>query len=172
MPQIKPLWENDADLFKLCKHVAEQLDGRHGDPLNKGIGWIHAREFALEIIRRMEPASPAAPKAPTPALAVVNQQAEDAGLWFKPETAAEAYLQQELRKLHEAVEGKSATDCAIDALSQVGALNTGVDREALAKWLHEWFSKAGITAYIDYMPAETPNNLADALISSGLVGAK
>ena len=31
-------------------------------------------------------------------------QAEDDGLWFEAHTAAEAYLQQELRRLHEAVE--------------------------------------------------------------------
>ena len=35
---------------------------------------------------------------------MVNEQAEDEGLWFEAETAAEAYLQQELRKLHAAVE--------------------------------------------------------------------
>lgn len=32
------------------------------------------------------------------------QQAEDDGLWFNAATAPEAYLQQELRKLHAAVE--------------------------------------------------------------------
>ena len=38
-------------------------------------------------------------------LALVNKQAEDDGLWFFPaQTAPEAYLQQELRKLHAAVE--------------------------------------------------------------------
>jgi len=34
----------------------------------------------------------------------VNKQAEDEGLWFIAETAAEAYLQQELRKLHTLIE--------------------------------------------------------------------
>lgn len=34
----------------------------------------------------------------------VAQQAEDEGLWFRAATAPEAYLQQELRKLHAAVE--------------------------------------------------------------------
>lgn len=36
--------------------------------------------------------------------ALVAAQAEDEGLWFEAETCAEAYLQQELRKLHAAVE--------------------------------------------------------------------
>jgi len=35
---------------------------------------------------------------------LVDEQAEDDGLWFVAETAAEAYLQQELRKLHAAIE--------------------------------------------------------------------
>ena len=37
---------------------------------------------------------------------VVNEQAEDEGLWFVAETAAEAYLQQALRRLHAAVEAQ------------------------------------------------------------------
>lgn len=36
--------------------------------------------------------------------ALVAMQAEDDGLWFVAETAAEAYLQQELRKLHAVIE--------------------------------------------------------------------
>jgi hypothetical protein len=36
---------------------------------------------------------------------LVDKQADDEGLWFEAETAAEAYLQQELRKLHAAIEG-------------------------------------------------------------------
>ena len=35
---------------------------------------------------------------------VVNEQAEDEGLWFVAQTAPEAYLQQELRRLHAAIE--------------------------------------------------------------------
>ena len=36
--------------------------------------------------------------------AIVDAQAEDDGLWFVAQTAPEAYLQQELRKLHAAIE--------------------------------------------------------------------
>ncbi len=32
---------------------------------------------------------------------LVDRQAEDEKLWFKTETASEAYLQQKLRKLHQ-----------------------------------------------------------------------
>ena len=38
------------------------------------------------------------------ALALAASQAEDDGLWFVAETAPEAYLQQELRRLHAALE--------------------------------------------------------------------
>ena len=35
---------------------------------------------------------------------VVDEQAEDEGLWFIAATAPEAYLQQELRRLHAAID--------------------------------------------------------------------
>ena len=38
--------------------------------------------------------------------AVVDEQAEDSGLWFAATTAPEAYLMQELRRLHAAIEEK------------------------------------------------------------------
>jgi Lar family restriction alleviation protein len=46
--------------------------------------------------------------------------AEDYGLWFKAETCAEAYVQQELRKLCAAIEGVSPEECAIRSLKQEG----------------------------------------------------
>ena len=36
---------------------------------------------------------------------IVHEQAKDEGLWFISERAPEAYLQQELRKLHAVIEG-------------------------------------------------------------------
>lgn len=39
---------------------------------------------------------------------IAAEQAEDDGLWFVAETATEAYLQQELRRLTAAVEAESA----------------------------------------------------------------
>lgn len=52
----------------------------------------------------------------TEALRVVGEQAEDDGLWFVATRASEVYLQQELRRLHEAIEGKKADQCAITAI--------------------------------------------------------
>jgi phage-related protein len=34
----------------------------------------------------------------------IDQQSNDEGLWFVAQTASEAYLQQELRKLHQVIE--------------------------------------------------------------------
>lgn len=39
---------------------------------------------------------------------VIKAQAEDDGLWFESESIVEAYLQQELRRLHAAVERETA----------------------------------------------------------------
>jgi len=47
---------------------------------------------------------------------IMAAQANDDGLWFVAQTAPEAYLQQELRRLHEAIEGKTATAVAADIL--------------------------------------------------------
>ena len=45
---------------------------------------------------------------------LVEIQAEDEGLWFEAQTAAEAYLQQELRKLHAAVEREGNDGDTVD----------------------------------------------------------
>ena len=42
---------------------------------------------------------------------LVDEQAEDEGLWFIAATAPEAYLQQELRRLHAAIEGDPCPSC-------------------------------------------------------------
>lgn len=47
---------------------------------------------------------------PDELIALVNEQAEDEGLWFVAHTASEAYLQQELRRLHDAVERFKLTE--------------------------------------------------------------
>jgi hypothetical protein len=47
---------------------------------------------------------------------VIAEQAEDDGLWFIAKNSSEAYLQQALRRLHVAIEGKTPDECAYDAL--------------------------------------------------------
>ena len=41
---------------------------------------------------------------------VVNEQAENEGLWSIAKYATEAYLQSELRRLHEVIEGKTGSN--------------------------------------------------------------
>ena len=41
------------------------------------------------------------------ALEIVLEQALDDGLWFAAQTASEAHLQQELRRLHAVIEGEA-----------------------------------------------------------------
>jgi hypothetical protein len=52
--------------------------------------------------------------------AVVDDQANDDGLWFIPVTITEDYLQRALRRLHAAIEGKSPQQCAIETLVRLG----------------------------------------------------
>lgn len=57
---------------------------------------------------------------------LVAKQAEDTGLWFVAATAPEAYLQQELRRLHAAVEADH-TDARAAFVSEM--------REAARAWV-------------------------------------
>jgi hypothetical protein len=59
---------------------------------------------------RIELPTPAPDSGERPGLrALVDEQAEDEGLWFIAQTAPEAYLQQELRRLHAAIETATPT---------------------------------------------------------------
>lgn len=48
---------------------------------------------------------------------MVDEQANDDGLWFVPVTITEDYLQRALRRLHAAIEGKSPEECAMEVLA-------------------------------------------------------
>jgi hypothetical protein len=61
---------------------------------------------------------------------LVEWQAEDDGLWFKATTAPEAYLQQELRKLHAAIEAAAQ---AAPAQEPVAPSADEIER-AFGKW--------------------------------------
>lgn len=65
------------------------------------------------------------------ARALVDQQAEDEGLWFRAEQASEAYLQQALRKLHALLEGVDSPDDSgvrtNDELPAPSAMFSGTD---------------------------------------------
>ena len=54
-------------------------------------GWKQGRERGIFNVKRG-------------LMKIVNRQAEDEGLWFDAETAPEAYLQNQLRILHEVIE--------------------------------------------------------------------
>ncbi len=45
---------------------------------------------------------------------IVHEQANDDGLWFAAKTAPEAYLQQELRRLHAAIEAGPGPELTLD----------------------------------------------------------
>jgi hypothetical protein len=80
---------------------------------------VHPKFAAL--VRGLAPKFPLRPDALVLARLVVQEQAEDDGLWFEPLTAAEDYLQHALRRLHAAVEGDEP---AIHQHAPEEALNT------------------------------------------------
>ena len=53
------------------------------------------------------------------AMQLVNAQAENASIFYPASTASEAYLQQELRKLHEVIEGKLQLHYAVEAIGEM-----------------------------------------------------
>lgn len=118
----------EPDRLKLCDRILE---------LRRGKGTMHTRNTLtdaeacitlladdratlLRILRARQlvvmPGNAELIQRAVTARICVAEQAGDAGLWFQAKTAPEAYLQKELRRLHEIVEGKSAQDCALAAL--------------------------------------------------------
>ena len=70
----------------------ERESGIHGAIAYQDLLHVHGRAL-IDVAREAHRAC-----------ALVSEQAEDDGLWFFAESAAEGYLQQELRRLHAAVE--------------------------------------------------------------------
>ncbi len=80
-----------------------------GRPLNHAEKTLHAMADRIEALEVRQ----------VKLEAVAAEQAADDGLWFQAQTAPEAYLQQELRKLHEIIEGKTSVECAEKTLVQM-----------------------------------------------------
>ena len=53
--------------------------------------------------------------------AVVEEQAKDEALWCYCDRISEAYIQQELRRLHEIIEGKPKEKAALKAMGVVNS---------------------------------------------------
>ena len=85
-----------TDLRAAAQQALEALD--EADTFHRNLPDQRARRLAAMAALRAALAQPSISQQ------VVDEQAEDEGLWFRAETAAEAYLQQELRRLHAAVE--------------------------------------------------------------------
>jgi hypothetical protein len=90
---------------------------------------------------------------------VVNRQAQDEGLWFRAETAPEAYLQQALRELHAAVESEESRELVAEAVV--------AEREAIAQLVED----ADIETYRGYVREDnaraTLRNAARAIRARG-----
>ena len=76
---------------------AEALEARLAEYQNPPPGFIYGDP---ETIKKYADAANALKAAQE----VVDEQSEDEGLWFDAKTAPEAYLQQEMRRLHAAID--------------------------------------------------------------------
>ena len=80
----------------------------------------------------------------TDPIALVNEQAEDEGLWFIDATCSEAYLQAALRKLHAAVEARAPaatppTAWAIMHVNCAGVWKLTEDKNSADYWERSGF---------------------------------
>jgi len=86
--------------IKAAMRKAADFFGQHVNHRTKRVDEISVTEHMLKMSQRI-----AGLEAENARLqAIVDEQAEDEGLWFVAETAPEAYLQQELRRLHAAID--------------------------------------------------------------------
>jgi len=99
------LWMREAVKEMMVKHL--------GFGASVGTNWMLLESDLVAIIAGHAPEQEWEAKEKA-LLELVNQQAEDEGLWFDATTAPEAYLQQELRKLHVAIEGKSIGEAILN----------------------------------------------------------
>lgn len=114
-------------LDELALKVAKELDPGYAE---ESFGMFDPKEFAHRLVAELAKQEPVAnvvlyqgnmvgalehhldegtklyagPVIPADVKSLVNKQAADDGLWFVAQTAPEAYLQQELRKLHSLIE--------------------------------------------------------------------
>ena len=90
----------------ITQHTDDNIVEQHEQALRER-GWRDEDEAATDAAMNFGDGRAAALAEPR---RLVDEQAEDEGLWFVAETAAEAYLQQELRRLHAAVEGDALAE--------------------------------------------------------------
>ena len=102
-PQAEPLYIECSNLPGPGPSLFYDVVDADGRSVNVGKWTTHDNGTA-----RLGPLF-AGPRQSSAALAVVHEQAKDDGLWFHAQTASEAYLQQELRRLHVAVEAEGCT---------------------------------------------------------------
>lgn len=90
------------DRSKVYNELADERDALRAELEDAKLAARYETDVARQAVSAMNMA-----RADLTAIrAVVDEQAKDDGLWFDAVTAPEAFLQQELRRLHAAVDGK------------------------------------------------------------------
>lgn len=119
--EMRAIFDAVRDRNTLLEMLAHQ-DAQLAEA-ERGIDWLTSHNDSLSLeCGKMASRLEAAERQLDAVRTLVDQQAEDPGLWFQAATAPEAYLQQELRRLHERVESKTLADpsrvAPVDRLSE------------------------------------------------------
>lgn len=102
--------QSDSEWIARMRECIGGKDVRETHPLQVAI-------FFNEAIKRLEQRNAEVARLKE----LVAEQAEDEGLWFNAQTASEAYLQQELRRIHAAIEGDHIADASKKVGGDTGA---------------------------------------------------
>lgn len=100
--------QRNEDKSVECERLREALENIKAIPVES----TDFHEYAtLKVINKIAKAALDGPRITVKELkAIVDNQAEDMGLWFMARTASEAYLQDGLRKFHAAIEALDGGD--------------------------------------------------------------
>lgn len=105
--------EKHQQTANALRSLVEQVDELKGD--------LASHDWGQDRLVSAEQRAEAAEKKLEAALAVVDEQINDQALWAHCKFISEAYMQQELRRLHEAVEGITSEEHARRTLAALDA---------------------------------------------------
>lgn len=149
-------WESDEEKREHLPAIADaesgvyvcgECVGRTQTVTNFGLTVTELGKAAAEYKSKLE-----SRPVQQPAQLIAAQQAEDEGLWCIPKTAMEGHLQKELRRLTEAVEGKTSAECLRELLLKppVQQRATSPLLEELRKARTAWHKDFGVQVSFPY----------------------
>ncbi len=101
-------WPRTSEPYDICPCCGHEPGADEGQYAWDGKWWSKSRQ-PPQLVIKAETALAKTSQQLAALRQLVNQQAEDAGLWFMAHYASEAYLQEALRALHATIESPEIT---------------------------------------------------------------